>query len=192
MPLSERFFFLKGSPCEIAVCVPIAELLDKQGTRALHWRGMANITTQSARETKAVARLFAKEVLAGLKMGKKATVIALSGPLGAGKTTFAQGFASGLGVREKIKSPTFVLVKEYAIPRFTLHASRFTNFYHLDCYRLESRKETVTLGLKEILADPRNLVLIEWAEKIKRALPKKIITVKLFHVGENSRNIRFN
>src|SRR3989344_5363505 len=141
-----------------------------------------NITTQSAQETRAVAHLFAREVLAGLKIGKKATVIALSGLLGAGKTTFARG----LGVREKIQSPTFVLVKEYKIP------TSFKRFYHLDCYRLESRKEAATLGLKEILADPHNLVLIEWAEKIKKTLPKKIITVRLSARNEKTRNISFN
>ena len=145
-----------------------------------------NITTQSAQETRAVAHLFAREVLAGLKIGKKATVIALSGLLGAGKTTFAQGFARGLGVREKIQSPTFVLVKEYKIP------TSFKRFYNLDCYRLESRKEAATLGLKEILADPHNLVLIEWAEKIKKTLPKKIITVRLSARNEKTRNISFN
>ncbi len=154
---------------------------------------MSILITKSAEETKTVAREFARSLLDEFQPGSAATVIALSGTLGAGKTTFAQGFAEGLGITEDtIKSPTFVLVKEYKIPRFMFHVSCFTNFYHLDCYRLESHKETATLGLKEILADPRNLVLIEWAEKIKGALPTKKIVVKFFHVGEHSRKISFN
>ncbi len=145
---------------------------------------MSIVVTKSEKETKTIAALFAKDILDELPLGKKATVIALSGNLGAGKTTFAQGFAKGLGVREKIKSPTFVLMRAHK-----LNVKCFQYFYHIDCWRLESAKEAAHIGLKEILADPHNLVLIEWAEKIKKALPKKIITVKFIFLNEKTRKL---
>ncbi|MBI1754780.1 tRNA (adenosine(37)-N6)-threonylcarbamoyltransferase complex ATPase subunit type 1 TsaE [Candidatus Azambacteria bacterium] len=148
---------------------------------------MSVLVTKSAEETKAVAREFARAIASEFPKGKAATVIALSGPLGAGKTTFAQGFAEGLGVKEKVKSPTFILMREHRIER-----RHFTRFYHLDCYRLERSKEAAAIGLLEVLAHPENLVLIEWAEKIKGALPHKKIIVKFFHVGEHSRKISFS
>jgi len=143
--------------------------------------------TKNAEETQTVARLFAREILRDPVLGKKATVVALSGKLGGGKTTFAQGFAEGLGVMERVKSPTFVLMKKFA-----LESKKFTSFYHLDCYRLENEKEVGAIGLPEILEDPRNLVLIEWAEKIKSVLPKQKVTVTFSHVDEHTRKISFN
>ncbi len=148
---------------------------------------MSILITKSAEETKELAREFARSIREELAPSKGATVIALSGTLGGGKTTFAQGFSEGLGVKEKVKSPTFVLMQEYPLAGET-----FTRFYHLDCYRLKKAAEAKTIGLPEILRDPRNLVLIEWAEQVKTLLPKKKITVKFFHVGENSRKISFN
>lgn len=148
---------------------------------------MSVIITKSAEETKEVAREFARFVTEELAPGKGATVVALSGTLGGGKTTFAQGFSEGLGVKEKVKSPTFVLMQEYPLAGTT-----FTRFYHLDCYRLKKAAEAKTIGLPEVLENPKHLVLIEWAEKVKTLLPKKKITVKFFHVGENKRKISFN
>lgn len=148
---------------------------------------MSIVITKSAEETKELAREFARSVVDELALGKGATVIALSGTLGGGKTTFAQGFSEGLGVKEKVKSPTFVLMQEYP-----LQGEKFARFYHLDCYRLKKAAEAKTIGLPEVLENPKNLVLIEWAEKVKTMLPKKVITVKFFHVGENSRKISFN
>lgn len=89
---------------------------------------------------------------------KNGGVIALSGELGSGKTTFVQGFAKGLGITEKIISPTFLLIRQYPLGDYF--------FYHIDLYRLSS-VETKDLGLKEILTSPNNIVLIEWPERIK-------------------------
>lgn len=148
---------------------------------------MSVLITKSAQETRAIARAFARAILEEIKTGKKAVVIRLVGHLGAGKTTFAQGFAVGLGVKEKAKSPTFVLMRQHAIK-----GKHFTHFYHLDCYRLESHKEASTIGLKEVLANPHNIVLVEWPEKIKKVLPRTGITIRFTSINEKTRKLSFN
>ena len=106
--------------------------------------------------------------------------MALSGELGGGKTTFVQGFMTGAGIKKKITSPTFVLLKNYKL------------IYHIDCYRLKKAKELLDLGLREILINPKNIVLIEWPEIVKKYLPKSAIWIK-FKYGkkENERIINF-
>lgn len=92
-------------------------------------------------------------------------VIALSGELGAGKTTFTKGFAKALDIKDKIISPTFVLIRQHPIPN-----SKRT-LYHIDLYRLEGEIDLVSTGVKEIIENPDNIVMIEWAEKAKDQLP---------------------
>ncbi len=117
---------------------------------------------------------------------KNALVFALTGDLGSGKTTFVQGFLKALGIRKKITSPTFVIFK-----RFKVKGLRFKNIYHIDCYRIQKPNDLLILGLKEILNNPQNIVLIEWAEKVKRILPKNTIWLKFEHgKKENIRDIR--
>ena|SRR3989344_6386201 len=126
---------------------------------------MQKITTKNAAETKKFAKDLAKDFLEG-------GIIALSGELGAGKTTFAQGFAKGLGVEAKIISPTFLIIRQYPIP------VRGNFFYHIDLYRLENI-DLKNSGLEEILSNPSNVVLIEWAEKISNNLPKETKKIEL-------------
>lgn len=119
------------------------------------------------------------------ELGKKLAatlhgVIALSGELGAGKTTFVQGFAKGLGIKEKIISPTFVLIRQHKIPKTK------KMLYHIDLYRLEDFEE---LGLKELTDNPNNIVLIEWAEKVKSLLPKRTVWIKFEQIDENQRKV---
>ncbi len=115
-------------------------------------------------------------------------MLALTGELGSGKTTFTQGFLRGLGVRRGGTSPTFILMRRHA-----LRSGRFKNVYHIDAYRIKDPDEFLSLGLKEILADPQNIVLIEWAEKLKKLLPKNAARL-YFHHGkkEKSRNIHYS
>ncbi|MCR4322710.1 MAG: tRNA (adenosine(37)-N6)-threonylcarbamoyltransferase complex ATPase subunit type 1 TsaE [Candidatus Azambacteria bacterium] len=149
---------------------------------------MNSIITKSAEETKALAKLFAEAITQEVVL-KSAVVVALNGVLGAGKTTFAQGFAEGLGVKEKVKSPTFVLVHKYGIKK----KKQFKSFYHADCYRLEGEKDVSSIGLSEVMADPENIVLIEWARRVAKALPKKnMIRVTLTYINEKTRKISFN
>jgi len=110
-------------------------------------------------------------------LNRKASVFALIGDLGSGKTTFAQGFAKGLGIKDKILSPTFVIMKKY------------DHFYHIDCYRIENKKELLDLGFKEIISNPKNVVIIEWAEKIKSILPKDTVFIEFKFVNMNTREI---
>jgi tRNA threonylcarbamoyladenosine biosynthesis protein TsaE len=136
--------------------------------------------TTSSKQTKKLAGLLAAEILRARLKQKNALVLALSGDLGAGKTTFVQGFLRGLGIKKKITSPTFVIVKSYKVKSYKV--------YHIDCYRIKKPKELFALGFQDILHSPFNIALIEWAEKIRRILPKNTIWLKFKH-GEKE-NIR--
>ena len=135
----------------------------------------------SPAETKKFAGLLAEQLFKKKSRRRGALVLALTGDLGSGKTTFVQGFLRDLGIRGRITSPTFVLIKKYKLKCSRLHASCFMTAYHIDCYRIKKPSELLKLGLKEILENPQNIVLIEWAEKIRRALPKNAIWIKIFY-----------
>jgi tRNA threonylcarbamoyladenosine biosynthesis protein TsaE len=136
--------------------------------------------TTSSKQTKKLAGLLAKEILRARLKQKNALVLALSGDLGAGKTTFVQGFLRGLGIKKKITSPTFVIVKSYKVKSYKV--------YHIDCYRIKKPKELSALDFRDILHSPFNIVLIEWPERIKKILPKDAIWLEFKH-GEKE-NIR--
>jgi len=143
--------------------------------------------SKSPAETKKIGRDLAKKIEKDGPL-KKARLLALEGDLGGGKTTFLQGFAKGLGIEEKILSPTFVIIKRFKIP--CLPARRgFRNFYHLDCYRLKSAKEVLDLGFSEILFCPENVVAVEWSEKIKKILPEKAIGLEFKFIDDKKRKI---
>ena len=136
---------------------------------------------------------FAKDFLESLSSkGDTATVVALQGNLGAGKTTFTKAFAKALGIEEIVTSPTFVIEKIYKVqPRETseVEPRRFRRLIHIDAYRLESSNELLALGFEEKLADPGNLILLEWPEKVPEALPHDMITILFEVVDENTRSI---
>lgn len=117
-----------------------------------------------------------EEFVVGLKpQADAATVVTLSGDLGAGKTTFTQGVARALGVTETVTSPTFVLEKIYPI-RNTSRSNGagklgFKRLVHIDAYRLKGAHELEVLGWNELLADPGNLILLEWPERVEGAIP---------------------
>ena len=151
--------------------------------------------SSSAVQTKKLGRALAGKILK-TKLGKKAFIIDLEGELGSGKTAFLQGFAKGLGVKENITSPTFVILKRFRInsPGSSLcvrknSSSKFKNFYHIDCYRIKGVKEIINLGLKEIIAEPKNIVAIEWAERVGRIMPKNSVRIKFNFIDEKRRII---
>ncbi len=117
-----------------------------------------------------------KKIGASLKAGE---ILAFTGGLGAGKTTFIQGLASGLGIKNKIVSPTFILMRKY------------DNFYHLDLYRLEGdvEKEVENLGLFDVWKDTKNIIAIEWAEKLKTKWPKNTTWIRFENLDEERRRI---
>jgi len=117
-----------------------------------------------------------------------ALVLALEGNLGAGKTTFIQGLGRALKIEERILSPTFVIMKHFSLPA----TEPFSDFYHLDCYRIESAGDLDLLIFKEIVSKQKNLVVIEWAERIKKDLPPDSVWLTLEHGGEDKRKIKIS
>ncbi len=132
--------------------------------------------TKTAAETQKIG----ERLSASLKGGE---IIALKGALGAGKTTFIQGIARGLGIKKRIISPTFIIVRTYRVGKI--------NFYHVDLYRLEGNleREIENLGLKDFWGRPENITVIEWAEKIKRHLPPGTIWIKFKYLSQDKRQI---
>jgi len=133
--------------------------------------------TNNYKQTQKLGEELAKNILEYAPK-KDAVVLCLHGNLGGGKTTFLQGFAKGLGIKERILSPTFVVMK------------RFGNFYHIDCYRLKNEKDILELDWEKIISNPKNIVAIEWPEKIKKALPKNTIKINFKFIDKNKREIR--
>lgn len=134
------------------------------------------------KKTAAIAGKLAKKIL---KLNlKKAVVIGLSGELGAGKTTFTQFFAKALGVKEKIHSPTFVIMKKYPVA-----SSKYSVLFHFDAYRIKNQKDIIALGWKKIISEPKNIILVEWAENIRKIFPKKHFWVNFSHIEKNRRAI---
>ena len=151
---------------------------------------MIDIVSRSPGETQKVARILAHEIRAdGARRPRGAVVVALSGELGAGKTTFTQGFARALGIKEKIQSPTFVLMKIYKLPG-TRSKLTFRHLIHIDCYRIHNPKDLLHLGLKDMLRDRDAIILIEWPERIKKIIPPDALRLSLGHgAGVHERNI---
>ena len=149
------------------------------------------IITNSANQTQKLGEKLALQLYLGqakeIKDRKSAVVLELQGDLGGGKTTFLQGFAKELGIKEKILSPTFVLIK-----RFSISKKPFKNFYHIDCYRINNVKDIEELGLKDIIINPENIVAIEWSERIKKKLPKLTIIIKFNFINKNKREVVIN
>lgn len=139
--------------------------------------------TTAPRQTQKLGEILAKEALK-TKLKKGALILGLEGDLGGGKTTFLQGFAKGLGTKEKILSPTFIILK-----RFKIKGLRFKCFYHIDCYRIEKPKEILDLGFKEVISNPKNIVTIEWAERIQKILPAGTIILKFELINQKTRKI---
>ncbi len=112
-----------------------------------------------------------------------ATLVTLSGELGAGKTAFTQAVARAYGVSESVTSPTFVLEKVYALPE----GSSFTHLIHVDAYRLESADELRVLGWETLMQEGGNLILLEWPENVREALPEAAVAIRLIPREDGSR-----
>lgn len=143
-----------------------------------------NTLSRSRLETRKIAAVLAKEILSKVLRLKSALVLALSGDLGAGKTTFIQSFIKTCGVKKRITSPTFLLIRSYK-----LKAKSYKLIYHIDAYRIKKPKELLDLGLQEILNNNKNIVLIEWPEKIRKFLPRQTIWIKFKHGEKENERI---
>ena len=123
--------------------------------------------SKSLRDTYAIAR----EIL------PRGRIFALYGDLGAGKTAFVAGMAEALGIRERILSPTFTLMRRYG------------NFIHIDAYRLHGPEDLALLGWNDLVRDSRNVIVVEWADRVESALPRDVIRVRFTHVSDHERTI---
>ena len=134
------------------------------------------LKTNSVEETIELGRRIGSQLKGG-------EIIALCGPLGAGKTHLVKGVAAGAGAQgagHKVNSPTFVIVNEY---------KGRLDIYHIDAYRLKSSRELEMLGFDEFCY-PQSAILIEWADKVEPVLSAfECIRVRLSHAGRNSRDI---
>ncbi len=148
------------------------ESRDKPAARAQEEERL-ELTSHSPEETRRLGVLLAALLQPG-------DVLALSGDLGAGKTTLIQGLARGLGITQPVTSPTFILINEY---RST------PPLYHVDCYRLEDAPaEAWAIGLDELLHND-GICAIEWADRLEKLLPAERLEVRLSWISARERHI---
>ncbi|HCI05345.1 MAG: hypothetical protein UX26_C0001G0047 [Parcubacteria group bacterium GW2011_GWC1_45_9] len=146
--------------------------------------------SESPEQTRKLARAF----ILKFKNLDQPLILALTGNLGVGKTCFIQTLAKALKIKDRVISPTFVVMKSFLIPekrkksRFAKAAPDKRFFWHVDCWRLE-QPDFEYLGLKEIVKNNENIVCLEWAEKVKKLLPKNTVWLKFEHLGGNKRKI---
>jgi tRNA threonylcarbamoyladenosine biosynthesis protein TsaE len=138
------------------------------------------IITKSEAQTRAIA----KKISAGLKRG---TTLALIGDLGAGKTVFAKGLAQGLGISKSVNSPTFVLMRVYE----GLKHPFIKRFVHVDAYRIKKAASLKGIGLQDYIKDEEALVVIEWADRVLKMLPRTKKIIRLGHGKDKERIISF-
>ena len=121
---------------------------------------------------------FGKKLALKIPVG---TVIGLKGELGSGKTTFAQGFAKGLGINDHVTSPTFKIVSEYDGESCAL--------FHVDCYRLNDYIEFISIDAERLLYPEDGITLIEWADRIEEIIPEHCPCIN-FKMDDDSENHR--
>jgi tRNA threonylcarbamoyladenosine biosynthesis protein TsaE len=110
-------------------------------------------------------------------------LICLQGDLGAGKTTFVQGIAQGWGSLDAVSSPTFILVNMY-------RRADQSQLFHMDAYRLDSTPEAEELDLDSMLAE--SAMIVEWPERMEGLIPTERLWIKLEHVADEEREMKFN
>ncbi|MGI8420443.1 MAG: tRNA (adenosine(37)-N6)-threonylcarbamoyltransferase complex ATPase subunit type 1 TsaE [Candidatus Levyibacteriota bacterium] len=142
------------------------------------------VITRNFNETQKLGFNLAKR----LKSGE---VLALYGDLGAGKTTFMQGLAQGLGITKNIISPTFIIMRTYSVGTGD-PGTGISTLYHLDLYRIETEAEAIDLGLLDLMNDPQNIVAIEWPDKIENILPENSLAIYFEYLGDDKRKIRIS
>jgi tRNA threonylcarbamoyladenosine biosynthesis protein TsaE len=145
---------------------------------------MHDVTVANLDAFEAEAARFA---LSLLPRTEGATLVTLSGDLGAGKTAFTKALAASLGVNEVLTSPTFVLEKIYALPE----TASFKRLIHIDAYRLEQGADLAPLGFDESMRDAQNLIVLEWPEKVQDGLPKTAYALTITVLPDGGRHISY-
>jgi tRNA threonylcarbamoyladenosine biosynthesis protein TsaE len=165
-----------------------------------------NKISKNIKDTEKIAKDFLDK-LTPIKNG--AVVVGLYGDLGTGKTTFTQNAGKYFGIKRKINSPTFVIIKKYEISKKRSHknfladktkpvsagenfhdCASFKYLFHIDAYRLKNEKELLNLGWLDIISNPEHLVFIEWPENIIKAMPKKHHKIGITHTKEGHRSFK--
>lgn len=136
------------------------------------------LISNNAEETESIGNNFAKSLSRG-------DVIYLSGDLGAGKTTFVKGIGRGLGVKSRVISPTFSIIRTHKV-----NNQKFDTLYHIDLYRIETPDDLVSLGLDEIFSDEQGVVLVEWPEKLGETRYEYSKQIKINLLEDGSREIQ--
>lgn len=143
--------------------------------------------SKNSKQTQKLGEMMAEELQGG-------EIVCLSGELGSGKTTFAQGVLKGLGAKGPYTSPTFVVLKHYRLK--TKSEKRKTgaqnlepeNVYHIDAYRVGAN-DILDLGWEEIIGDKSNVMVVEWAENIRTIVPRRAVWLKFEHMENDKRKI---
>lgn len=123
--------------------------------------------------------------------GARGTIVALVGGLGSGKTTFVQGVANAFGISKRIVSPTFIIMRSYNVVSDSSSKINIGCIYHIDLYRVPDhniQKELETFGFYEVINDHRNLVFIEWADKLPH-LPAGTLELRFQYINSKTRKI---
>jgi tRNA threonylcarbamoyladenosine biosynthesis protein TsaE len=131
---------------------------------------MIEAATKSADDTRELAAALAP-------LAKGGDIVLLAGELGAGKTTFTQGFGKALGIDEQITSPTFTLMRPYD--------GRNLRLLHCDVYRLEHLQEIIDLGINE-LVDDEAVALVEWGDVAEPVLPADFLEIRFSYGDEEA------
>lgn len=139
-----------------------------------------NFLTHSAEETKELGKKLAREI-------KPGTLVCLVGDLGAGKTTFAQGFLEEMGAAHPYTSPTFVIMKQYDL---SAPISGIERIYHADAYRVEA-KDLSALGFAEWRADEHGIVILEWPERVQEIIPNNARKISFVWKSDSEREVVF-
>jgi tRNA threonylcarbamoyladenosine biosynthesis protein TsaE len=130
-----------------------------------------------------IASFVKKEVVSFDVSG--AVLVTFSGDLGAGKTTLIQEIARQFNIQETVISPTYVIMKKYQIP----HSEQFETLIHIDAYRIESEDELSNIGWDEYVANAKNLILVEWPERVPVHTKNPNLHITLTHHNDDSRKI---
>ena len=142
------------------------------------------IVSTSLKDTEQIAEDFVKKLSFHTHDG--ALVVGLYGDLGSGKTTFTQDVAKIFGINETITSPTYIIEKIYPIKHM-----QFKNFIHIDAYRLNSAKELAVLDWERTVGDPKNIIFIEWPEKVLEILSVNHAKINFKFITDTEREIEF-
>ena len=156
--------------------------------------------TTSSSQTKKLGQTFA-EALCGdsssfnellFQQTENGKIICLSGDLGAGKTTFAQGLLKGLKIKGPYTSPTFAIMKHYKSNfKFQISNFKFTDVYHIDAYRITA-KDLIELGFKDFTGKKNSVTIIEWPENVKKIIPTNAVWINFEWVNNKERKIVFS